>query len=235
MKNKALFDKGRAIQIKYNIMKDFLDILILTILGIFFAHQVVLRIIRKIYHFPAPAFIGSLLDSSYRRRLQPPDKLIKRSGIKRNMQVLEIGCGSGAYTTFAARAAGEEGRVYALDIQEDMLKQLEKKLSRPENRDIRNVELVHAGAYELPFEDSSLDLVTMVTVLQEIPDREKALKEVKRVLKEYGILAVSEFFPDPDYPLRSTTVRMGKEAGFFPEEVCGNFWNYTVRFIKRPA
>lgn len=216
-------------------MKDFFDILILTILGILFAHQVILRIIRKIYHFPAPAVIESLLDSNFRRRLQPPDKLIKRSGIKRGMQVLEIGCGSGAYTIFVARAVGDEGRVYALDIQKDMLKQLEKKMSRPENRNIKNVELIHAGAYELPFEDNSLDLVSMVTVLQEIPDRETALKEVKRVLKEYGTLAVTEFFPDPDYPLRSTTVRMGKKAGFFPEEVCGNFWNYTVRFIKRPA
>jgi len=39
----------------------------------------------------------------------------------------------------------------------------------------------------------------MITVLQEIPDKGKALREAGRVLKPGGILAVTEFFPDPDY------------------------------------
>ncbi len=72
----------------------------------------------------------------------------------------------------------------------------------------------------------------MVTVLQEIPDRQKALKEAKRVLKSGGILAVSEFLPDPDYPLVLTTVKLGETAGFIVDKALGNFWNYTVRFTK---
>jgi ubiquinone/menaquinone biosynthesis C-methylase UbiE len=190
------------------------------------------KIVRKLVHFPAPAYIGRLLDSGYRRRIQPPEQLIERSGIKKGMHVLDLGCGSGAFTPFIARTVGEKGKVYALDIQADMLKQLEKKLSKPENKDIKNIKLIEGNAYELPFEDSSLDLVNMVTVLQEIPDRSRALQEVKRVLKLGGFLAVTELFPDPDYPWRSTTVKLGEGAGFVVDRVSGNFFNYTVRFRK---
>jgi len=207
--------------------------ILLTILGVFLVCQAVIRLFRKKFHFPAPAFIGRFLDSDLRRKLQPPDKLIERSGIKQSMRVLEVGCGSGAFVTFVARAVGKTGKVYALDIQPEMLKQLEAKLKKSENRDIKNIELILGSAYRLPFGDNSLDMMYMVTVLQEIPDKKKALKEARRVLKPEGILAVTEFLPDPDYPLQSTTIKIGKEAGFVFDQALGNFWNYTVRFVKQ--
>ena len=206
--------------------------ILLIIFGLFAIWQIIIRVGRKLFHFPAPAFIGSLLDSNYRRKLQPPDKIIKRSGIEPGMKVLEIGCGSGAFTTFVARALGNGGKVYALDIQPAMLKQLEKKLAKPGNQDIKNIKLIQASAYNLPFENNSLDLVYIITVLQEIPDRQKALAEIKRVLKPEGILAVTEFLPDPDYPFISTVVKQGVGAGFVLDKISGNVWNYTVRFKK---
>lgn len=206
---------------------------LLVIVGIIALLQIVIRLGRKLFHFPAPAFFGPLLDSDFRRRMQPPDKLIQRSGIKKGMRVLEIGCGSGAFTTFVARAVGAKGKVYALDIQEKMLEQLKNKLLKPENKDIKNIELIHKSAYELPFEDNSLDLVYMITVLPEIPDRNRALKEIKRVLKPGGTLAVTELLSDPDYPFKSTTIKMGRDVGFILDKASGNFWNYTVRFVKQ--
>lgn len=164
--------------------------------------------------------------------MQPPDTLIQRSGIKKEMHVLEVGCGSGAFTTSAARAVGKKGRAFALDVQLGMLNQLQRKLRKPENQDIENVKLIHASAYGLPFDNDSLDLVYMVTVLQEIPDKQRALKETRRVLKPGGLLAVTEFLPDPDYPLKSTTIKLGQEADFVLDKALGSFWNYTVRFIK---
>ena len=165
--------------------------------------------------------------------MQPPDKLIERSGIKPGMTVVDLGCGSGAFTAFVARAVGEQGKVCAVDIQPAMLKQLERKLSKAEYEDISNIELKQAGAYGLPFEDESLDLIYMVTVLVEILDRGKALREIKRVLKPGGILAVTEFLPDPDYPLRSTVIKICQREGFVLDGNLGNLWNYTIRF-KRP-
>jgi ubiquinone/menaquinone biosynthesis C-methylase UbiE len=207
-------------------------IVILAILAFVILWLSLAKLVRKMFRFPAPAFIGRLLDSGYRRRVQPPEQLIERSGIKKGMHVLDLGCGSGAFTPFVARAVGEKGKVYALDIQADMLKQLERKLSKPENRDIKNIKLIEGNAYELPFEDSSLDVVNMVTVLQEIPDRNRTLHEVKLVLKPGGILAVTELFPDPDYSWKSTTIKLGEATGFVVDKVSGNLFNYTVRFKK---
>jgi ubiquinone/menaquinone biosynthesis C-methylase UbiE len=206
--------------------------ILLIIIGLFVLWQVIIRIFRKLFHFPAPAFIGYLLDSNYRRFLQPPDKLIRRSGIKEGMRVLDLGCGSGAFTTFVAKSVGPRGQIYALDIQPKMLEQLKEKLSKPENQNIKNIQLINSSAYNLPFEDSSLDLVYMVTVLQEIPDKNKALIEIKRVLKSGGILAVTELLADPDYVLKLATVKLCQKAGFVLDEVSGNLWNYTVRFKK---
>jgi len=207
-------------------------IIILCILAFPILWVTLAKIVRKLWHFPAPAFIGHLLDSGYRRRIQPPGQLIERSGVKKGMQVLDLGCGSGAFTPFIARIVGEKGKVYALDIQADMLRQLERKLARPENKDIKNIKLIEGNAYELPFDNGSIDLVNMVTVLQEIPDRNRALAEVKRVLKPGGLFAVTELFPDPDYPWKSTTIKLGEAAGFAVDEVGGNFFNYTARFRK---
>jgi len=167
-----------------------------------------------------------------RRWVQPPDKIIERSGIRQGMTVLDLGCGSGAFTTLLARAVGALGKVYAVDIQPGMLRQLESKLAKAGNQDIRNVELKQASAYALPFEDDSLDLVFITAALQEIYDRDRALQEARRVLKPDGILSVTEFLPDTDYPRRSATIKLCQQEGFVLDDNLGNFWNYTIRFRK---
>ena len=202
------------------------------LLGGLFIYLILIRIFRKLFHFPAPAFIGSFLDSNQRRKMQPPEDFIQAAGIKPGMRVLEIGCGSGAYTTHVARAVGPAGAVEALDIQPAMLAQLEKKLTRPEFEDIDNVTLHQGDAYQLPFDEGEMDLVYLITVLPEIPDQGKALREIFRVLKPGGLLAVAELVVDPDYPLKSTTIKHCQSAGFELQEILDNFWSYTARFIK---
>jgi len=146
---------------------------------------------------------------------------------------LEIGCGSGAYTLEIARAVGATGKVVALDIQPGMLEQLKNKLTRSENTDIRNVEPLLASAYQLPFQNGSFDAAFMITVLQEIPDKWRALAEVRRTLRPGGIVAVTEWLFDPDYPLKQTTLRLLKEAGFENIDSSGNLWTYTVRGYRQ--
>ena len=70
-------------------------------------------------------------------------------------------------------------------------------------------------------------------VLQETPDRIKALIEIKRVLKPSSVIAVTEFLMDPDYPLKSTTINQLGDAGFAFQNVAGNVWNYTVTARKK--
>ncbi len=207
--------------------------IVLYVLAAFIIYQILIRLIRKVFHFPAPAFIGRFLDSNIRRAMQPPAALIRRSGIQPGMRVLEIGCGSGAYTLEIARAVGATGKVVALDIQPGMLEQLKNKLTRSENTDIRNVEPLLASAYQLPFQNGSFDAAFMITVLQEIPDKWRALAEVRRILRPGGIVAVTEWLFDPDYPLKQTTLRLLKEAGFGNIDSSGNLWTYTVRGYRQ--
>jgi ubiquinone/menaquinone biosynthesis C-methylase UbiE len=177
-----------------------------VLLGLLVLHTLA-RLIRRFVKFPAPAIAVRLLASPWRLKLYPAATLIERSGIREGMHVLELGCGSGAYTPSVARAVGAQGIVAALDIQADMIAQLEAKLRQPENSDIENIETHVHSAYDLPFEDGTFDLVYTIAVLQEIPDKARALMEVHRVLKTGGILAVTELFQDPD-------------------------WYYTIRFVK---
>jgi len=207
--------------------------IVLYVLAAFIIYQILIRLIRKVFHFPAPAFIGRFLDSNIRRAMQPPAALIRRSGIQPGMRVLEIGCGSGAYTLEIARAVGAAGKVVALDIQPGMLEQLKNKLARSENTDIRNIEPLLASAYQLLFQDGSFDATFMITVLQEIPDKGRALAEVRRTLRPGGIVAVTEWLFDPDYPLKQTTLRLLREAGFENIDSSGNLWTYTVRGYRQ--
>ncbi len=187
---------------------------------------------RRFLTRPAPVVIAPFLTSSWRKMLQPPEKVVRYSGIEEGEQVLEIGCGNGAFTIPAARAVGRSGGICAFDIQRSMLRRLRSELTKSQNRGIQNVEAVRGNAMQLPFVDHSFDVVFMVATLPEIPDPKAALREVKRVLKPDGKLALSEFLPDPDYPLRSTTIRWGEESGFRLEDVYGSFFHYTVRFRK---
>lgn len=202
------------------------------IVTIFLIWQLVIRAARKLFHFPVPAIVGRFLDSDVRRMMQPPGPVVARSGFRPGMRVLEVGCGSGAYTTYVARAVGPQGEVYALDIQPEMLAQIAAKLRQPENFDICNIRLVEHSAYDLPFEDGYFDLVYLITVLQEIPDRRQALREIYRVLKPGGRLAVTEFLPDPDYVPASSTIRLCTSVGFVLDACLGNAWTYTARFRR---
>ena len=84
----------------------------------------------------------------------------------------------------------------------------------------------------MSFADESIDLFMLVAVLPEIPDKDKALREISRVLKPNGILAVSELLIDPDYPLKRTTRRYCGQAGFQMVGASGNCFSYTLRFKK---
>ncbi|MFQ6125625.1 MAG: class I SAM-dependent methyltransferase [Candidatus Heimdallarchaeota archaeon] len=176
------------------------------------------------------AFVGRALDSRVRKWLQPPRAVIDWVAIHEGMQVLEVGAGSGTYTTEAARRLGDgKGTVHAIDIHPGMIKLLEKKLQKEQ---ITNVTVTVASACDLPFLDKSFDRVFMITVLAEILNRQKALLEISHVLKDDGLLAVGEFLPDADYPLRRTVIRWCKEAGFELVDKYGRIMHYVLTFQK---
>lgn len=156
---------------------------------------------------------------------------LDRAGLRAGETVLELGPGPGAFTVDAARRVGPQGRLIAVDIQPEMIAQVE---ARVREAGLGNVETHVAGAYELPVEDGTVDRAFLITVLPEIPDPVRALREVRRVLKPGGIVSITEEFLDPDYPRRQTTIAWARAAGFELTERYGSWWSYTLNFQSNP-
>ena len=98
-----------------------------------------------------------------------------------------------------------------------------------------NISLAVGSGECLPFKDTSFDLAYLVTVIGEIPDKGQAFRELHRVLRPGGILSISEFLPDPDYPLRRTVTTGALSAGFEPHQRFGNLFNYVLNFRRTPC
>lgn len=109
---------------------------------------------------------------------------MKRMSVKRGDWALDICCGTADWTIALAEAVGAEGKVCGLDFSQNMLKVGEDKV---EKRGLKNVELIHGNAMELPFEDNSFDYVTIGFGLRNVPDYLAVLKEMNRVLKPGGM------------------------------------------------
>jgi ubiquinone/menaquinone biosynthesis C-methylase UbiE len=204
-------------------------IILILIGGITFLWLVVVRVLAKLTGGePCPYALAWLVDNPIRRRYM--SRVLDRTGIQPGERVLELGPGPGTFTVEAARRTEPDGALVAVDIQPKMIADVERKAQAA---GLINVETHIASAYELPLDDGSIDRAFLVTVLPEIPDRQRALAELRRVLKPDGVLSITEEFLDPDYPLARTTARWAEKAGFELAERHGNWWIYTLNFRKK--
>jgi ubiquinone/menaquinone biosynthesis C-methylase UbiE len=114
--------------------------------------------------------------------------LLKRINLKPGHKVLDVACGIGIPSLSAAEIVAPNGSVIGIDLAPGMI---EIARSRAANRGLKNVEFQEADAESLPFEDRSFDAVLCHLGLIHFTDRGKALKEMWRVLKPIGDLAIS--------------------------------------------
>lgn len=188
-----------------------------------------LRVIRHYHKFPMPEFLANLIDNPMRRKIQPPDVMPIRHGLEAGMTVLEVGPGNGRYSLAAARRLGPTGKLVSVDIEPKMI---ERVTRRAEAEGVTNLEARLASVHALPFDDGAFDAVYMITVIGEIPEPERAMREFYRVLRPGGTLAFSEVLLDPDYPLARTLIRLAGAAGFRVKYRLGSFFAYTLVFEK---
>jgi len=142
-------------------------------------------------------------------------------------QILEVGPGTGYYTLEIASAIGPAGRFDALDLQQPMLDEL---MQRAERRGIGNVVPARGDAQALPYGDATCDAAFLVATLGEIPDRDRALGELRRVLKPGGRLVVGEGQPDPHMVPLAELKRRAEAVGLRFEEQTGGGLGYLARF-----
>ena len=140
------------------------------------------------------------LERPEREAEEAPSKAIAALNIRPGQVVADIGAGSGYYSVRLARAVGPTGRVYATDIQPEMLTLLKKKVDADK---FANIELVLGTETDTRLPDGAIDLAVMVDVYHELSQPQAFLKSVRRALKKNGRLVLIEFRKeDPRVPIR---------------------------------
>ncbi len=94
--------------------------------------------------------------------------------------VLDLGCGAGLDLYFYAKAVGLEGKVYGLDISQDMVNKAKENMNEV---GIENAEINMGESDRLPFGDNFFDVVASNGIYNLSPDKEAVMREVYRVLK----------------------------------------------------
>ncbi len=103
--------------------------------------------------------------------------------------VLDVGSGSGTDVLIASRLVGPGGTVTGLDMTRAMREKLEPNAA---SVGATNVRTVDGNAEDIPLADRSVDVVTSNGVLNLVPDKEKAIGEIYRVLRPGGRIQISD-------------------------------------------
>ena len=112
-----------------------------------------------------------------------PSQTVNHFEILSGMRVADFGAGAGFFVLAAAPLLGENGRIYAVDIQKELLSKIKRDA---ENRGFFNVELIWGDAEKIggtKLADNSLDVVIASNILFQVNSKESLIEEVKRVLK----------------------------------------------------
>jgi len=150
------------------------------------------------------------LERPEREAEEAPRKAIAELRLRPGQVVADIGAGSGYYTMLLSAAVGPRGRVYATDIQPEMLALIRKKL---ENTAVPNVELVLGTATESRLPDAAIDLAVMVDVYHELAQPQAFLQSLRRAIKPDGRLVLIEFRKEDDrVPIRQEHKMTIREA-----------------------
>ena len=170
-----------------------------------------------------------------------PVKNIAQSGIIPGMEVADFGAGSGALVFAAAKAMLSTGRVYAVDVQQELLSKIKNNAVR---EGIYNVEVI-LGDIEKPkgskLRDNFIDFVLLSNILFQVENKNNVIEEARRILKPGGAVLVvdwSDSFgnlgPKPESVVTKAVVQdLFEKLGFHLErEIDAGAHHYGLIFKK---
>ncbi len=140
------------------------------------------------------------LERSERDDEEAPDVALNVLKIPKGASVADIGAGSGFITERLSARVGPAGRVFANDVQPQMLQMLARRLAI---RKITNVTLVQGAIDDPKLEPASVDLEIMVDVYHELSQPQSMLRHLREALKSGGRLVLLEYRKeDPTVPIK---------------------------------
>ena len=179
------------------------------------------------------------LERTERADEERPDLVLAALDLKPGMTVADVGAGTGYYAWRMAQRVGTQGTVYAVDIQPEMIRLLEKQTAR---RGTTNVKALLGTPTDPRLPAGAFDLVLMVDVYHEFEYPFEMLAAIASALKPGGRLAFVEFRgADPGVPIKPlhtmTELQVRAEAALHPLEwvrtVGGLPWQHVVIFRKK--
>jgi ubiquinone/menaquinone biosynthesis C-methylase UbiE len=157
--------------------------------------------------------------------LGPRRILNKIEGIRNGISILDYGCGPGSFTMAAAEMVGKNGTVFAADIHPLAIEQVQESASK---RGLKNIKTI-LTADNTSLSDSSIEIILLFYVLHDFHNPRKIRRELNRILKPDGILAVI------DHKMRDEEVNvlLTKNASTFKfrDKINGNI----LVFVKTTA
>lgn len=154
------------------------------------------------HHFKGAERWAQVFDDPARDAWQKPQEVIRELALAPNAVVADIGAGTGYFAVRLAETL-PAGRVYAVDVESDMVRYLADRAKR-EKRD--NLVAI-AGTATNPRLPEKVDLILMVDVYHHVDDRERYFRDLSASLKEGGRVAIIDFTPDaPVGPPKSARV-----------------------------
>jgi ubiquinone/menaquinone biosynthesis C-methylase UbiE len=135
-----------------------------------------------------------------RQREEDCRLLLEALEIKPGMTICDLGCGNGFYTLELARRVGPKGRVYAVDIQPEMLRMLAERAA---HEGLFNIRPVLGTVVDPRVPAGTIDLMLCVDVYHEFSHPEPMLARIRESLADGGQLVLAEFRgEDPAVPIK---------------------------------
>lgn len=204
--------------------------IILAIISLICVLTIVWRLISNRWSLPCPYWLGWMVEADNPfTKINRSANIINFLELQPGMNVLDAGCGPGRITISMAQKVGPQGTIYALDIQEEMLKRVKEK-ARAAN--LNNIVFIHAGLGDGKLEQNKYDRAILVTVLGEIPNQKKALQEVFNSLKPGAILSITETLFDPHYQRLNSVLKLVAEVGFQKKKIFSDMFSYNLLLEK---
>jgi SAM-dependent methyltransferase len=178
------------------------------------------------------------LERPERVKEEEPDKMVDLLKLKPGDAAADIGAGTGFITWRLAKKVGPTGKVYAVEIQQEMLDLLVPKMKE---RGLENVIPTLGTITDPKLPDASLDLVLMVDVYHEFSHPHEMMQAIARSLKPGGRVAFVEFrAEDPNVPIKAvhkmTEAQVKKEmqgTGLLWDQTASELpWQHLITFRK---